>query len=311
MHAQRFVRLAAFIVIMCCAAYMSAFAQTNGPCPPASWTRESLRQLRDSAWRLPDASRRERLAFDLLPCLRSADPDLRDGTAFDALSAWMRSDQLGAGQVQEIGRDLLPQIEAPARDSAGFVQPFAALVLSEVARVDRLHGILPPPDRARLLRAALQYVSSVNDYRGFDSHDGWRHAVAHGADLLLQLSLNPALGRRELFPILAAVGTQIAPAGEHFYVYGEGERLARPVVVLLQRHLVNEAEWSSWITGLVTAGPFGTWERASGTQAGLARRHNLRQFLLGLYFDLAPLGDGQSNAWRDPVSRALAAIPLA
>lgn len=310
LRARRFLSVWAIAAVIRLGATAGCLAQTSGVCPPASWTRESLRELRDSAWRLPDARRREDLALALLPCLASPDPELRDAAAFDALSTWMRSDQLAASTVKAIGRQLLPEIESAPRDTAGFGQPFAALVLSEVARVDRLHGILAPPERAKLLQAALQYLSSVNDYRGFDAREGWRHGVAHGADLLAQLSLNPVLGRRELFPVLAAVGKQAAPAGDNFYTFGEGERLARPVVVLLQRHFVTSAEWRDWIAGLATAGPFGTWERASSTRAGLARRHNLRQFLLSLYFMLAPLDRGSGGPWRDPVSRALETIPL-
>ena len=36
----------------------------------------------------------------------------------------------------------------------------------------------------------LNIALSVRDYRGFDAKQGWRHGVAHGADLLLQLSRN-------------------------------------------------------------------------------------------------------------------------
>jgi hypothetical protein len=51
----------------------------------------------------------------------------------------------------------------------------------------------------------------VRDYRGFDTAEGWRHGVAHGADLALQLVLNPAVDKPQIERLLAAVGRQVAP----------------------------------------------------------------------------------------------------
>ena len=41
-------------------------------------------------------------------------------------------------------------------------------------------------------------MKSMLDYRGFVPGAGWRRAVAHGADLLMQLALNPAVERTQL-----------------------------------------------------------------------------------------------------------------
>src|SRR5258705_220852 len=82
---------------------------------------------------------------------------------------------------------------------------------------------------------ALQGLLGVTDRRGFDATQGWRHGVAHGADLLLQLGLNPALSAAQLDAIVQAIASQVAPAGEHFYVYGEPERLARPIAYIAKR----------------------------------------------------------------------------
>lgn len=52
----------------------------------------------------------------------------------------------------------------------------------------------------------------MRDLRGFDAVQGWRHGVAHGADLLLQLALNPALRRVQAEALLAAIASQVLPA---------------------------------------------------------------------------------------------------
>ena len=123
----------------------------------------------------------------------------------------------------------------------------------------------------------------MRDYRGCDVDAGWRHGVAHGADLLMQLALNPALDDRQRRRLLDAVATQVAPAGEHFYIYGERERLARPVLFVLAAAPVDADAWKSWLQAIAAPAPLASWRDAYGSQAGLARRHNTRAFLLALY----------------------------
>lgn len=258
---------------------------------------------------MADSTRREALAGGLIACLASRDPELRDGLAFAALSAWMRGRLLSEALVADIGRRLLPWLAPSAADSDGFAKPFAALALSEVARVDRLHPFLSPALRDSLLQAGTAYLTSISDYRGFDSVSGWRHGVAHAADLLMQLALNPALGAAQHRRILDAVATQVAPAG-HFYVYGEGERLARPVYFIARRGTLTESEWRTWLEGLVTPGRFPNWDLALSTQEGLARRHDLSQFLLALHYDVVATDDATAKRTLLPaVSAALAGLP--
>ncbi|UUZ46529.1 DUF2785 domain-containing protein [Massilia sp. B-10] len=167
-------------------------------------------------------------------------------------------------------------------DGRGFGQPFAALTLAEIVRADRIKPFMSEAERGEVVKAATGYLASVRDYRGFDEKEGWRHGVAHGADLMLQLSVHPALGKADHEAILAAVASQLGAPGEqgHFYRYGEGERLMAPVFYLARRSEIDDAAWARWFAALTVApGPF--------TQASLARRHNLKSFLQPLYVSLA------------------------
>jgi hypothetical protein len=295
--------------IMLAANAPTVAGQSAGPCPPAGWSRESLATLKSSGWTMPDATRRDALARGMIACLASPDPELRDGLAFELLSAWMRGQQLSELLVAEVGHRLLPWIAPSAADSLGFAKPFAALVLSEVARVDRLRPFLTQAERSAFLMGGVTYLASISDYRGFDSVSGWRHGVAHAADLLMQLALNPALGAAEHQRILDAVATQVAPPGQ-FYVYGEGARLARPVVFIARRGTLKDAQWRSWLGRLVTPGRFPDWGAALATQEGLARRQDLSVFLLALYYDLVAGGDETAKRTMLPaVSAALESHP--
>ena len=263
-------------------ALLLAPCAARADCPPAGWDAAKLAALKANRFVVEDADARSQLARSLLDCLASPDPKLRDGIAFEAWSTWLRGDQLDA-DTRTIALGQLQAAIDPARaDTAGFVQPFSALVLSEVARTDRVKPWMTPEQRAALVEASARYLESVRDYRGFIAGEGWRHGVAHGSDLLMQLALNPALDKAQLDRILAAVASQLAPAG-HAYVFGEPERLARPVLFVAARGLHNEIEWNAWLAR-VAAAPAGGWEPVFVEGGdGLARRHDLRAFLLGMY----------------------------
>lgn len=266
-------------------------ARAQAACPPQSWSVPALQQLKAAQWKLADAPARDALALALVPCLADANPALRDGIAFEGLSAWMRAKQLSVDTLRQLHRALLAQLADTATDQVGFARPFAALVLSELARADRLQAYLSDEERQALVDAAGNYLRGVRDYRGFVPGEGWRHGVAHGADLAMQLALNPAVNAQQLDELVTAVQAQIAPAGEHFYIYGEAERLARPIFYAARRGLLTPQRWEALVQAVASPAPLPSWERAFESQAGLARLHNVKAFLLVLSHNVAGSAD--------------------
>lgn len=288
-------------------ASVSDSGSASTACPPAGHTRTTLLALRSQGFVVSDDHARQRLAIDLLDCLAAPDPELRDGVAFEALAAWLRDTRLTADTRAELLTRLLALLTAP--DPAGFSQPFAALVLSEVVRTDRIEPWLTAAMRETVLTAATHYLSTITDYRGFDDTEGWRHGIAHGADLLLQLALNPALDSDQIERLLAAVASQIAPANGHAYIYGESERLARPVLYAALRETRSDEHWHTWFTTLASPGPSGDWAEAMKQQAGLARRHNLRAFLAIIYSAARDSSETRIAALAPHALAALRTIP--
>ncbi|HET9230674.1 MAG TPA: DUF2785 domain-containing protein [Vitreimonas sp.] len=295
---MRYAIFAALLLGAC--ATVPAAAQTQ--ClPAAGFSRAELDALKAAEWQLPDEARRNALARALTACLGDPDPTLRDGIAFEAYAHWLRGRQLSNETMLWLADDLQARLTAP--EGAGFERPFAALVLSEVARADRIDAYLTPERRAQLVDAAVAYFSSVRDYRGFDEREGWRHGVAHGADVLLQLALNPALGRPELTQLRDAIATQLAPEG-HFYTYGESERMMRPIIFIAQRGVFTPEEWQEWLVRetAVSADAF-------TSQAGLSRRHNMMVFLSLLYMQANLSANEADNALLPGATAALRALP--
>jgi hypothetical protein len=261
---------------------------TPQDCPPASTSTAELRALEADGWSVADDARRAALAVALLDCLADPDPELRDRFALGALTRWLRGGVLTIATVRTVGERALAMLTSPQADPDGFRAPFSALVLAEVARVDRQRPVWTRAERQAVVEAATGSLRAIRDYRGFDAAQGWRHAVAHGADLLMQLALNPALDRPALDALLDAVAVQATPS-THFYVFGEGERLARPVIFVARRGLHDEAYWTAWFGRIALAGRV----EAPLSPAALARLHNAKTLLLPLY---AALQEGDDAA---------------
>ncbi|MGO1072270.1 DUF2785 domain-containing protein [Lysobacter sp. CA199] len=273
-----------------------AFAQN---CPPAGHTKASLEALKAQQFALPDAGAKRQLADALLGCLSDPNPDLRDGIAYEALAHWMRAGDFDAPALRTLRDKLYRSLDG--EDKTGFSKPFAALVLSEVARTDRIGPWMTPQERAAMTERAADYVESVRDYRGYIEGEGWRHGVAHGADWLMQLSLNPALERAQYRRILAAIAAQVVPRS-HAYVFGEPERLAKPLLFTAKRGLLSDADWAAWFAALPPK--VGKLDRAD--YAGwLARRHDLLAFLTGLYLQADQSEDAAIKALKPTIMAAL------
>jgi hypothetical protein len=282
------VVVAIALVVQLSWAVRHADAAPVGACAEQGPSRADLEGLKVAGFEVADGARRQQIALELLACLGHEDPALRDGIAFEGLSKWLRADTL----TVETRTTMLERLQRDLADAtAPFGASFAALVLSEVARTDRVAAWLTPEQRATLVQKGATYLEGVRDYRGFDETQGWLHGVAHAADLLMQLSLNPALDKSQLDRILSAVSSQVAPAN-HFYVYGEPDRLARPVVFVLQRGLHDDAAWRAWLEAVTAP----AHAQAYGSQLALARSHDTRAFLLALYAALATSTDEATKA---------------
>jgi hypothetical protein len=293
---------AVFAVVVLYAAFL---APVRAACPPEGHTKEQLEALKLLKWTVPDAAERQALAENLVDCLGDPDPVMRDGLAYEALAHWMRASELDELGLRSV-RDRLYEAKR-ADDPDGFRRPFAALVLSEVARTDRIKPWMTPEERGAMVETASRYLESVTDYRGFDDKEGWRHGIAHGADWLMQLALNPALDRGQLDRILAAVATQVVPTTAHAYVFGEPGRLARPVMFVAQRGLHTPAEWEAWFTGL--APKLGDRKLEYTDATWLARRHDLLAFLTGLYLEADRSDDAKLQSLEPAIVAGLKAVP--
>lgn len=242
----------------------------------------------------------------LADCLGDPSPAVRDGFAYERFAGVLRSGDVAPATLRALVADLSPRLRKT--DADGFEAPFAALVLSEVARVDRVAPYLDDVERSRMVAAAAEYLVSVTDYRGFIEGQGWRHGVAHASDFAMQLSLNPKLSREQGGRLLAAIGSQVAPSPGHSYVFGEPGRLARPVYFLMLNGRVDNAASAAFFEA-IAPDDSARWQAPYRSTAGLAALHNTRAFAQSLFVYASASDDPRAGAIADAALSLLRALP--
>ncbi|MEO8000414.1 MAG: DUF2785 domain-containing protein [Arenimonas sp.] len=255
-------------------------------CSPQGLRVQQLISIKENKFEVPENINIDELALAMTSCLGNANPKIRDDIAFSSLQAWMRNKKLASQTVHSLYENLTNELNSHQPDKTGFKKPFVALTLSEVARYDRLNSNLSHEEQVALVNAAVDYMNDIKDFRGFNSREGYRHAVAHTADLMLQLSLNKSIEKQQLDQMLAAISSKLIATGEHTYVYGEPGRLMAPVFYIARRELHSETEWKTWFTNIASPKPFSSWNEALTTQPGWSHRLNSETFLMMMYVNV-------------------------
>ncbi len=279
------------MVIMLALFTTSSNGQQTNECLAGKHDRAFFDALKQNGFK-PDAEMTDdALSMLLADCLGNPDSEIRDGIAYEGLVVLLRgarvSDRGKRGLLEKCENALNPK----KPDPDGFLKPFSALCVAEVARTDRIKPYMTELERSDIVKVGTRYLKSINDYRGFDGDEGWRHGVAHTADLLMQLTLNDQIGVDHHRAIINAIASQITPKGV-FYTYGEPARLARPVIFIAMKGKIKETEWTTWFNDIVRPGPeLNDWAEAFNSQSGLAKRHNITAFLSAIYINASQSDD--------------------
>ncbi len=284
----------------------AVFAQST--CFTEQYDRSFFNNLKENNFRPRESIRENALVLMLADCLGNPEPEVRDGIAYEGITAMLRRGRINNAGIRRLLEKCSEFLNAD-NDDAGYLKPFAALCVAEVARTDRINPHFSEEERTQIVSLGSDYLKSITDYRGFDAVEGWRHGVAHTADLLMQLSLNEQIGLDHHRNMLSAIASQINPR-EHFYTYGEPARLARPVLFIAMQGTMDEQEWTNWFSEIAKPGPeLENWEQAFSSQAGLSKRHNLTAFLSALYLNAADSSSENIKAILPGVIEALQKIP--
>lgn len=311
---RTFIAGASLLLVFFCVSANLAAKPSPESCSIDGYDEDGLMALRQAGYEISDPAKLDKLALDMLPCLSDPDPILRDKFAYEGYVDFLRNGRISDAAVKTLRNKLIANLAPETIDQHGVKKPFAALVLAELARHDRLDNSFTPEERQGILDAATDYMRGIEDYRGYDASVGWRHGVAHAADLLMQLSLNEALEASQQEQIRDAVQTKINPGktesgAPHFYIYGEPDRLARPILYLALKGAFNEQDWAEWMQPLSDPAPFKDWNEVYQSQEGLAKLHNTKAFANAIYVNAINSGNEKVEALAAPALNVLTALP--
>ena len=129
-----------------------------------------------------------------------------------------------------------------------FLRTYSILLLNDLTDFDRQHPYLAESEIRDRLELYLTYLEKEQDLRGYVSPEkGWAHGIAHVADSLGILSLNPYLNGSDLIRLLNAIATKLRHPMRSVYLHSEEERLARAAVTICQRNLLTIEQISDWL----------------------------------------------------------------
>lgn len=225
------------------------------------------------------------LALELVSCLGSPDPELRDQIGYELYVEWLRNDRLTDTTRHDLLTELGLRMRQPGNDSS-LSRSFSALILAELMRADANNEFMSAEQRQDLLNDATEALQREQDFRGLIADIGWVHPVAHLSDLLWRFALHPETTPVQADLLLTAVRIKVAPTTTS-YAFNESDRLARVVSTLIRRQLLDVDITAAWIESFSAPSTMEKWSDAFRTPAGMAELHNTKLFLRALSDQLA------------------------
>ena len=243
----------------------------------------------DTDFAVPNGESLPALTRELLSLLGSTDVELRDTYAYPILGAWLHRGEYSPDEmralVAQLAENLMVGLGDEETDTV-FLRTFSVLILAEIVHEDNQRPFLAEVEAHQLFELALAYLAAENDVRGWVPGKGWAHSVAHTGDLLWVLARSRYLGGADLERLLDGIAVKLLASAAHPFLCDEDERLAQPVIAVLQRNLVSSQFVGAWITRLAQPAEQQAWADALLAGERLVARVNVKQFLRSLYLQL-------------------------
>ena len=276
----------------------TAFAQSGPTHDLAFW-----RAIQANQFAVPARESAPALARELSAHLGDTDPAWRDDVAFSTLEQWMSKGILPPDDIRPLMREWSANLKVGIGETgtnAVLRRSFSALTLAAVVARDNTAPFLSKAEFDGLFEATLNYLAAERDLRGFDDTLGWMHSAAHTADLLRGLGRSRHLPLDGQARILNAVSGKLRSATLVFN-FGEDERFARALAILLTREDFSLDGFRDWLTIAAPPAP------ATPTVATLRSAQNMKNMLakLGVLLARQPTLPTPAAAARDAVLAAV------
>jgi uncharacterized protein DUF2785 len=220
---------------------------------PVTHDKPFWRAIAANKYQIPPNEKPFVLAQELSNYLASPDPELRDDLTYSILTVWIvNRQQFSPEELIQLDERWMANLRTGLGESAtdsSLGRSFSALCLSSLAERELKTPFLGEARYRALLTAALDYLRDEKDLRGFDPVKGWIHATAHTADLLASLAAHPLFRKEDQAAVLRAITRRLATANEVF-LYGEQDRLANVIAVIVSRADFDLDGFQSWLADI-------------------------------------------------------------
>ncbi|NTV36537.1 MAG: DUF2785 domain-containing protein, partial [Anaerolineaceae bacterium] len=252
----------------------------------------TLQAIIDNSCQVPAGETISGLTPMLMTGLGSADSDLRENS-LTVLDEWIEMGKYQPNELIKIGDQMAMNITTGLGESGTdsvFLRAFSALILGTVVTFDEKlfekgQSFLPSDVFMSWFEASLEYYAGEKDFRGHLPEKGWAHSIAHGGDLLQELSRCRFLKREHLESIMNVVANKFTSPADLPLLYDEDERNSRVVITCMLRDLLDIEFMTGWVDQIVHADG-GNWRAAYLEAKTNNARVNAKVFLRSLYFML-------------------------
>ncbi len=226
--------------------------------------------------------------------LGNTDSLIREG-CLDLLWELIESNVLSGKKLLEIGNRLIDNIsykfDRKESDSI-FLRTFSVLIISLIITQDELlflnnrTSFLPYNEYISWYEKSIHYAKEENDFRGYISGKGWAHAISHTADLLRDLAFHRYSTKDDHLEMLNLIASQFHKYNNLYFINNEDNRLARIVIIMMYRGLLNISDYERWIHNLTLIFDEKHWTDIADNQEYSTVWLNIITFLRSLYFTL-------------------------
>lgn len=234
-------------------------------------------------YKIPGGYKLKDLTKTLFGYLASSDPELRDDIAYIVYANFLKREMYSQDEIRTQVEDLLSNLDKGIGETDSdsvFLRSFSVLCLAEIIYRDNKKPMLDEELVRLLLDKGIWYLDAENDPRGYIPVKGWAHALAHTADLMLELGRNRFVEKDDLEKILQGIARKLKHSTNWVYIHGEDERLANAVMSIIQRNMASIDFLKNWFKSMTE--PEKSWKGAYIDEGQVKAYHNVRNFLLNM-----------------------------
>jgi len=215
--------------------------------------KQIIEAMENSDYAIPAGIDLDGLIADMLSFVGAVDSDLREGiySTFDGLNdneAFSHEQKRHILMTALDKQHLFKGIDKSGTDDV-FTRAFSALVVCVVLFTYEDDPYLTDAEIADVKNTILRYMDEEKDYRGYVADKGWAHAIAHGADMLMNIVF--CVGREGVLETLDTIANAVS--NSHVaYGAAEDERLADAVISAIytsvcDREIITANEICDWL----------------------------------------------------------------